>query len=306
MNSQRDVIYKKRRHALFGDRLAVDISNMMYDTGEQMINEYVAEKDFDGFRLALLKTMAIESPFTTDEFFSERTENLADRLYEAAYNHYRLKSKRIAELAFPVIRDVYENQKQYENIAIPITDGVKTMNVVANLKRSYESEGREIILSIEKGITLAMIDDAWKEHLREMDDLKQSVQNAAYEQKDPLLIYKFEAFELFKKMVVKINEEISSFLIRGKLPLQDASSVREARAPRGIDRTRVKEERRDLLAQAHSDTQANRPNEPQRRDIPKIGRNDKVKVQYSDGRILVTKFKAIEHDLNRGNCQIIQ
>jgi preprotein translocase subunit SecA len=179
------------------------------------------------------------------------------------------------------------------------------MNVIANLKKSYENGGKEIILSIEKGITLAMIDDAWKEHLREMDDLKQSVQNAAYEQKDPLLIYKFEAFELFKKMIGKINEEITSFLIRGKLPLQDASSVREARAPRGIDRTRMREERKDLLAQSHSDTQANRPHEPQRRDIPKIGRNDKVKVQYTDGRIMVAKFKAIEHDLNRGNCQIV-
>jgi preprotein translocase subunit SecA len=305
MNSQREVIYKKRKHALFGDRLAVDISNMMYDVGEQMINQYLDEKDFEGFRMALLKNMAIESPFTSDEFFSMRVEEMSDKLYEAAYDHYREKSKRIAELAYPVIKDVYENQPQFENIAIPITDGIKTMNVIANLKKSYESSGKEIILSVEKGITLAMIDDAWKEHLREMDDLKQSVQNAAYEQKDPLLIYKFEAFELFKKMIGNINEEITSFLIRGKLPLQDASSVREARAPRGIDRTRMREERRDLLAQAHSDTQADRPKEPQRREIPKIGRNDKVKVQYSDGRILVAKFKAIEHDLNRGNCQIV-
>jgi len=305
MNSQREVIYKKRRHALFGDRLAVDISNMMYDVGEQMINQYLEEKDYDGFRLALLKNLGIESPFTQDEFYSMRTEAMADRLYDVAYEHYREKSKRIAELAYPVIQDVYVNQPQYENIAIPITDGVKTMNVIANLKKSYENGGKEIILSIEKGITLAMIDDAWKEHLREMDDLKQSVQNAAYEQKDPLLIYKFEAFELFKKMIGKINEEITSFLVRGKLPLQDASSVREARAPRGIDRTRMREERRDLLAQSHSDTQANRPNAPQRREIPKIGRNDKVKVQYSDGRILEAKFKAVEHDLNRGNCQII-
>jgi preprotein translocase subunit SecA len=305
MNSQREVIYKKRRHALFGDRLAVDISNMMYDVGEQLINQYLEEKDFDGFRMALLKDLALESPFTADEFFSMKVDEMSDRLYEAAYDHYREKSKRIAELAYPVIRDVYENQPQFENIAIPITDGMKTMNVVANLKRSYDSGGKEIILSIEKGITLAMIDDAWKEHLREMDELKQSVQNAAYEQKDPLLIYKFEAFELFKKMIGKINEEITSFLIRGKLPLQDASSVREARAPRGIDRTRMREERRDLLSQAHSDTQADRPKEPQRRDIPKIGRNDKVKVQYTDGRILVTKYKMIEHDLNRGNCQIV-
>jgi len=305
MNAQREVIYKKRRHALFGDRLAVDISNMMYDVGENLIQNYQDQKDYDGFRLALLKDLAVESPFTEDQFFEMRTEAMADKLYEASYQHYKDKSKRIADLAAPVIRDVYENQPQFENIAIPITDGMKTMNVIANLKKAYENGGKEITLSIEKGITLAMIDDEWKEHLREMDELKQSVQNAAYEQKDPLLIYKFEAFEIFKKMVVKINEEITSFLMRGKLPLQDASSVREARAPRGIDRTRVREERRDLLAQAHSDTQAHQVREPLKRDIPKIGRNDKVKVQYNDGRILVTKYKMIEHDLNRGNCQII-
>jgi preprotein translocase subunit SecA len=305
MNAQREVIYKKRRHALFGDRLAVDISNMMYDVGENLINTYQEEKDFDGFRLAVLKDLGVESPFTEDEFFEKRSEEMADILYEVSYNHYKEKSRRIAELASPVIRDVYENQPQYENIAIPITDGRKTMNVIANLKKAYESGGKEIILSIEKGISLAMIDDSWKEHLREMDDLKQSVQNAAYEQKDPLLIYKFEAFEIFKKMMAKNNEEITSFLMRGKLPLQDASSVREARAPRGIDRTRVREERKDLLAQSYSDTQGPQAKEPLKRDIPKIGRNDKVKVQYSDGRILVTKYKLIEHDLNRGNCQII-
>lgn len=305
MNAQREVIYKKRRHALFGDRLAVDISNMMYDVGENLIQDYQDQKDFDGFRLALLKDLAIESPFTEEEFFDMRAAQMSDKMYDVAYQHYREKSTRIADAAYPVIRDVYENQPQFENIAIPITDGIKTMNVIANLKKAYENGGKEIILSIEKGITLAMIDDEWKEHLREMDELKQSVQNASYEQKDPLLIYKFEAFELFKKMVEKINEEITSFLMRGKLPIQDASSVREARAPRGIDRTRVREERRDLLAQAHSDTQANPVKEPLKREVPKIGRNDKVKVQYNDGRILVTKFKMIEHDLNRGNCQII-
>jgi preprotein translocase subunit SecA len=305
MNAQREVIYKKRRHALFGDRLAVDISNMMYDVGENLINTYQEQKDFDGFRLSVLKDLGVESPFSEDEFFEKRAEEMADKLYEVSYNHYKEKSRRISELAYPVIRDVYENQPQYENIAIPITDGLKTMNVIANLKKSYENGGKEIILSIEKGITLAMIDDSWKEHLREMDDLKQSVQNAAYEQKDPLLIYKFEAFEIFKKMIVKNNEEITSFLMRGKLPLQDASSVREARAPRGIDRTRVREERKDLLAQSYSDTQAPQGKEPLKRDLPKIGRNDKVKVQYTDGRILVTKYKLIEHDLNRGNCQIL-
>ncbi|MBW6459684.1 MAG: preprotein translocase subunit SecA [Bacteroidales bacterium] len=305
MNSQREVIYKRRKNALFGDRLAVDLSNMMFDVGENLISTYREAKDHEGFRLSVLKNLMIEPPFDEDEFIESHIESLADKLYDAAYNYYREKSKRIANMAYPVIKGVYENQPQFENIAIPISDGHKTMNVIANLKRAYDNGGKEVILTIEKGITLAMIDDSWKDHLREMDDLKQSVQNAAYEQKDPLLIYKFEAFELFKKMIQKINEEVISFLIRGKLPLQDPAAVQEARAPRGIDRTRLREERKDLLAQSYSDTQAQRPKEPLRRDVPKIGRNDKVKVQYTDGRILVAKYKMIEHDLNRGNCQIL-
>jgi preprotein translocase subunit SecA len=306
MNSQREVIYKKRRNALFGDRLAVDLSNMMYDVGEQMVTEHQDQKDYEGFRFELIRTLAMESPFSETEFFSLNTGEMADKLYEDVYKHYRDKSNWIADQAYPVIKSVYETQPQFENIAIPITDGKKTMNVIANLKKAYENGGKEIILSIEKGITLAMIDEAWKDHLREMDDLKQSVQNATYEQKDPLLIYKFEAFELFKKMMQRVNHEVSSFLIRGRLPVQDPASVREARAPRGIDRSRMKEERKDLLAQSYSDTQANRPSQPLKRELPKVGRNDKVKVQYTDGRILITKYKLIENDLQRGNCQIIQ
>jgi preprotein translocase subunit SecA len=283
----------------------VDISNMMYDVGELLITENLDSKDYENLRMDLLRTLAIEPPFDEKEFFSMKVEEMSDKLFEKVYANYRDKSKRIADSAYPVIKDVYENQPQYENIAIPITDGKKTMNVVTNLKKAYDNGGKEIILSIEKGITLAMIDDAWKDHLREMDDLKQSVQNAVYEQKDPLVIYKFESFELFRKMVQKINHEITSFLIRGKLPLQDPSTVKEARQPRGIDRSRMKEERKDLLSQAHSDTQEPRITQPVKREVPKIGRNDKVKVQYTDGRVLVAKFKVIESDLSRGNCQII-
>jgi len=305
MNSQREVIYKKRRHALFGDRLAVDLSNMMYDVGEQILTDALEQKDYEGLQMNMIRFMAMEPPYDDKEFFSKGIAEMSDEVYKIVYEHYKEKSKRIADQAYPVIRDVYENQPQYENIAIPITDGKKTMNVIANLKKSYENGGKEIILSIEKNITLAMIDEAWKEHLREMDDLKQSVQNASYEQKDPLLIYKFEAFELFKKMVQRVNGDIISFLIKGRLPIQDAASVREAKAPRGLDRSKVKEERRDLLSQAYSDTQASRPKAPVKREMPKIGRNDKVKVQYSDGRVLVAKYKMIENDLARGNCQIV-
>jgi preprotein translocase subunit SecA len=305
MNSQREVIYKKRKHALFGERLAVDISNMMYEVGEQMINEFQELKDYEGFKMELLKNLSVEAPYDDKEFFSLSVNKMADEIFELVYKNYRDKSKVIAEHVLPVVKDVYENQPQYENIAIPITDGKKTMQVVANLKRAVEDEGREVILSIEKGISLAMIDEAWKEHLRELDDLKQSVQNVTYEQKDPLVIYKLESFELFRGMLNRVNKDISSFLIKGKLPIQDASSVKEARVTRGLDRSRMKEQRNDLLSQAHSDTQGPRKAQPVKREKKKIGRNDMVKVQYSDGRILTAKYKKVEIDLQRGNCQLV-
>ena len=306
MNSQREVIYKKRRHALHGERLAVDIRNMMYDVGEQLVNDYQEQRDFEGFKLDIMKTLAIESPYTEKEFFAKGADEMAEAIFDQVYETYIEKSDIIGERAMPVIKQVYETHTQYQNIAIPITDGIKTINVVANLKKSIENGGKEINLSIEKSIALAIIDESWKDHLREMDDLKQSVQTATYEQKDPLLIYKFESFELFKQMVQKVNKEVSAFLIKGNLPLQDAESVKEAQAPKGIDHRQVKEERKDLLAQSHSDTQAGtREARPVVRTEKKIGRNEKVKVQYSDGRIVERKYKMIENDLKRGECQIM-
>lgn len=273
MNAQREVIYKKRRHALFGERLSVDISNMLYDLGETQIVEHQETRDFDSFRLAVLKNMGIEAPIEKEEFMSEKAEVLNEKLFSKATSVYREKSKRIGEKTMPVIYDVYERQKQYENIAIPITDGNKGMQVIVNLKRAVENGPREVSLSIEKSISLALIDESWKEHLRELDDLKQSVQNATYEQKDPLLIYKFESFQLFKNMVNRINREVISFLMRADIPVQDSSGVREAHRSRGIDRSRMKEERSDLLSQAHSNTQSKEITQPIVAE-KKIGRNE--------------------------------
>jgi len=273
MNSQREVIYRKRRHALFGERLGVDISNMMYDLCEQVVLDYQASGDFEGFRLEALKDMAVSVPFTEKEFQQGDAGDLTEKLFAQVYGSYKNKMKFIAEKAYPVIKDVYENHSNYENIAIPITDGIRTRQIVANLKKAYEDKGREIILSIEKSVTLGMIDEAWKEHLREMDDLKQSVQNATYEQKDPLLIYKFESFELFKKMVQKINREITSFLLKGNLPIQDPGTVREAQIPRRSDRRRMQEGRDDLLSQAHSNTQQKAKPQPVKVE-KKVGRNE--------------------------------
>ncbi|MBE9482009.1 MAG: preprotein translocase subunit SecA, partial [Bacteroidetes bacterium] len=304
MNSQREVIYKIRRHALFGERLAVDISNMMYDVCEQIVLDYQEQRDFEGFKLELLKTLAIESPYNEKEFFSVKADEIIEKLFHNVYKNYREKSDLIAKKSYPVIKDVYERNTQYENIAIPFTDGSKTMQVIANLKKSYETQGKDVNLAIEKGITLGMIDDSWKEHLREMDDLKQSVQNAAYEQKDPLLIYKFESFELFKSMVQKINKDIDSFLIKGDIPIQDPREIQEAQAPRGLDMSKMKEERTDMLSQAYSDTQGPRKTQPVKVD-KKIGRNDKVKVRYNDGREVMKKYKHVEHEIKRGACQMV-
>ena len=226
MNQQREVIYKKRRHALHGDRLSLDVSNMIYDTCESIVEELHEAKDYDTFKLDLIRLLATESPINETEFADLSSQEIIEKVYESCYSSYQNKSTSIARQAYPVIKDVYENQSAtYENIVIPFTDGLKTLQVVTNLKEAHESEGGNIAEAIEKSVTLAIIDDIWKEHLREMDDLKQAVQTASYEQKDPLLIYKFESFNLFKALIDKVNKDIVSFLIKAGLPTQ--SSVQE-------------------------------------------------------------------------------
>ncbi len=273
MNSQREVVYKKRRHALYGERLAVDISNMIYDVCDTIVSTHQDDRDFEGFRISTLKTLATEPNISPDEFQGKNKEVLVEKLFDQVYRNYVEKSRRLAEKAYPVIKDVYENQPQFENIAIPITDGIRSMQVVANLKKAYNDKGREINLAIEKGVTLAVIDDSWKDHLREMDELRNSVQNATYEQKDPLLIYKFESFELFKQLVQKTNTDISSFIVKANLPIQEPSQVKEAQRPRRSDPGRYKEERTDLLSQANSNTQQQTVTSPIRVE-KKVGRND--------------------------------
>ena len=223
MNQQREVIYKKRKHALHGDRLSLDVANMIYDTCENIVEELQANKEYENFKLELIRLLATESPVTEQEFKDNSVEILTEKVYENCYQSYKTKSSNIAKQAFPVIKDVYDNQSAaYENIVIPFTDGLKTLQVVTNLKEAYDSEGDNIAEAIEKSVTLAIIDDIWKEHLREMDDLKQAVQTASYEQKDPLLIYKFESFNLFKTLINKVNKDIVSFLIKAGLPTKSA------------------------------------------------------------------------------------
>lgn len=272
MNSQREVIYKKRRHALYGERLAVDISNMIYDVCDTIVSTHQDDRDFEGFRLSMMKTLATEPLVTADEFIGKNKQLLVDSVFDQVYSNYMDKSRRLSEKAFPVIKDIIENQPQFENIAIPITDGIRSMQVVANLKKAYNDKGREVTLAIEKGVTLAVIDDSWKDHLREMDELRNSVQNATYEQKDPLLIYKFESFELFKTLIQKTNSDITSFIVRANLPIQESSQVKEAQRPRRTDPGKYKEERTDLLSQAGR-TSEQKVTVPVRVE-KRVGRND--------------------------------
>ncbi|MDD2344899.1 MAG: preprotein translocase subunit SecA [Bacteroidales bacterium] len=270
MNKQRETIYSKRRNALYGDRLSIDLSNMFYDLSEQLIIQYQDQRDFEGFSMEIISTFAIDVPFNEDTFMQGNTSELTEQLFEHVSENYKHKTEILSERAYPIIESVYKREGQrYENIAIPITDGHKTLNVIAPLKKCFESGGKEIILSIEKGINLAVIDDSWKEHLREMDELKQSVQNASYEQKDPLLIYKFESFELFKQMLHKINKEITSFLTKGKLPMDDAQDVKEARLPQS-DISKTKAGRDDIMGNRTSEPQKTQPIIAEK----KVGRNE--------------------------------
>ena len=230
MNNQRTVIYNKRRNALYGDRLSIDISNMFYDTCELLYNDADQAHDYEGFKMEMIRVFALDVPFTERELFNARADDMIQKLYELTYNSYKERMQRLAEIAYPFIKNIHDNTR-YLNVVFPITDGVKTMNVICPVQKSYENGGREVQLSIEKNITLAIIDDMWKEHLRELDDLKTSVQNASYEQKDPLLIYKFESFNLFQKMLLDINRQIASFLSRASLPISQESDMKEAHQP---------------------------------------------------------------------------
>jgi preprotein translocase subunit SecA len=272
MNSQREVIYKKRRHALYGERLGVDIANMMFDVCENAVYDYQENADFEGFKFELLRTFSIEPPFGEEEFLKENTDSLIDKVYKVVLETYKRKEEAIAKQAYPVIKNVYEKSGQtYENIVVPITDGTKTLQVITNLKKSYETEARDLVKSYQKSAILAHIDEAWKEHLRELDDLKQSVQAATYEQKDPLLIYKFESFELFKTMINKVNRDVVATLVKGHIPIQDPDQVREAEKRRKTDYSKYQTSRSDQVGGG----QENKKQKAQPvRVEKKVGRND--------------------------------
>ena len=281
MNSQREVIYKRRRHALYGDRLQVDIVNMVFDTCSLLVRENKITADYQNFEFELIRFSSTSSPFTEEEFKTLSIQELTDQLFDVVYKHYQEKLERSAKSAFGVIKDVFENQgDKYERIVVPFTDGTKELKVVTNLKEAYESKGKGLVTDFEKNITLAIIDDTWKDHLRQMDELKQSVQNATYEQKDPLLIYKFESFELFNGMLDKVNKEVLSFLFKGELPSQDVNQVSQAKE-RTRDKVQLSKE--DYKNQSDN-TQTNQTQQAQIvetivRSERKVGRNEHVTIK---------------------------
>ena len=275
MNKQRTVVYAKRRHALMGERIGMDIVKMV----EDRCANAVTAPDYENCKMDCLQTLAMEPPFTEEEFRNEKKEALLDKTFNAAMELFKRKTDRMAQVAYPVIKQVYENQGAfYQNILIPITDGKRVYNISCNLKAAYESECKEVVKSFEKAILLHVIDEAWKENLRELDELKHSVQNASYEQKDPLLIYKLESVNLFDAMVDKINNQTISILMRGQIPVREPQEVRQAAPEQRQDMSKYQEQKQDLSdpnqqAAAAQDTREKPKREPIR--VQKtVGRND--------------------------------
>ncbi|EOR96008.1 Protein export cytoplasm protein SecA ATPase RNA helicase [Arcticibacter svalbardensis MN12-7] len=281
MNSQRSVVYTKRRNALYGQRLEVDLSNTFYDTVEDIVSEYKETANYEGFQLEIIRVFSLDAEIDAKEFTESSISKLTERLFLKVSDFYTRKKDSIAAQAFPILDQVYhERGDVIENIIVPFSDGIRNLQVASNLKKSVETKGHEVFRVFEKTVVLALIDDAWKEHLREMDELKQSVQNAVYEQKDPLVIYKMEAFNLFKQMLISVNKDVVSFLFKGGIPMQESEDVKEARPQPKQDMSKLKVSKPQLA------TVSDDPNtigmedtrEPQKqmpiRVEQKIGRND--------------------------------
>ena len=316
MNAQREVIYKRRKHALSGDRIKLDIANILYDTCEEITLTNKASNDFKNFEFEIISNFSITSPISEEDFQETPESNIINQLYEELSKHYSNKISTSAALAFPVIKEVYERPgNTFERIVVPFTDGIKTLKVVTDLQKAYESKGKYLVQDFERNITLALIDEAWKTHLRKMDELKQSVQLAVHEQKDPLLIYKFEAFELFKSMINNLNKEVLSFLFKGGLPNQSDAQIQEAKrrpaSPKGYRTSKDEVLNTDEMAQQNRNV-AGGARRGQRnvvetivRQRPKIGRNEKVVIRnVSTGETKTVKFKQAEPLINKGEWVI--
>ena len=308
MNSQREVIYKKRRNAINGERLDVDILNMLYDTCEDIVLTTKDSENYDDFRLNVLTVLGLDfSDYSNEEFYKSDSSTITEKLYQKVIENYEKKNSSIISAAMPIIKKIKkERGAVVKDVLIPFTDGSKQIGVSINLDDVIEDEGKSILVEMQKIVALGMIDFNWKEHLREMDDLKQSVQSAVYEQKDPLVIYKFEGFELFKKFIAKVNQDTVSFLTKCLIPVQNPSQVQENKssASKKESYQTNKEESRSLLT-------GNRTSAPEKtkpiRSEKTYGRNSRVSVKYTDGLIKKDiKFKKVENDINEEKCVIIE
>ena len=316
MNVQRENIYKRRKNALDGNKLKVDIANMIYQTVANIYDNSKINNDFKAFEFELIKCFSTTSPVTKDEFEKNNDAEIINKTYDVVLNFYKEKNKENSIKVFPIVKNVYENpQNKFERIVVPFSDGKKTMNIVTNLKDAYESNGQELINDFEKNISLAIIDDTWKTHLRKMDELKQAVQLAVHEQKDPLVIYKNEAYDLFESMINQLDIDILSFLFKGGLPSNNPNEIREDRQARRKEKYNTSKE--EVL---NSDELANRnrqvgANVSQKQNIietvvrenRKIGRNERVKIKnIQTGEVKEIKYKQAEPLISKGNWNIIE
>ena len=284
MNAQRDVIYKQRRETLHGERMGVNIMNKIFDTVAGIVEDNRDSANYAQFKEDLLRSLSVDTKVDEETFKVENEQKLAESVFAESMEAFKRKTAKIAETAFPVIKKVYEEQgDRYENVAIPITDGQQVYNIPVNLKAAYESDGKEITKVFERAILLHTIDDYWKEHLREMDDLRESVQNASYEQKDPLLVYKLEAYNIYKKMIDDMNQKAVAILMRMQIYVPDPQQMQEAAPEEHEDLSKYRESRPDEAeevdrpqrqAQPQMAEQAEEPKREPVRVGPKVGRND--------------------------------
>lgn len=312
MNMQRKAIYSKRKNALFGDRLAMDIADMVYDMAASTTTTAKMQNNYENFKFGFISTFGFNPKIAESDFLQEKSEALVQKVYANCMETYNLKSKDISQKSQSVFNRLFITEgSKIENIIVPITDGKRGINVVVNLKKAYESKGSELPKQVEKYSVLSFIDQEWKEHLREMDDLKQSVQNAVYEQKDPLLIYKGEAYELFNKLVGRMNQDTTAFLFKSDIQQDDMTNAYDNRPQQ--PQPKLKESRNESLESSqvqHRGNNNGQENQVAERLMPvksekTYGRNDTIKVQYMDGSIKEDKYKKLENDVLSGRCMVV-
>ncbi len=274
MNAQREVVYKKRRHALYGERIELEIGNMFYDVADDIVNKYYEYSDFEGFSFELRKTMSLESPVNDKEFIKLNQTEIVNRVHEVALESFKRKITTIRDKVNPFIKDVYEKPNQIKYVIVPISDGTRIFQVRVNLEDAYKSESREVVKAYEKSVMLVTIDDIWKGHLRELDDLRQAVRSASYEQKDPLLVYKLESFQLFKTMVGENNEKVIATLQKTHIPIQDSSQIKQAQARRKVNYGKLNTKKDDFEGGAAGAPKAEKQQKQKIRTTKKVGRND--------------------------------